>query len=135
MISMSKVLGISLTGLLISLVILAILVGLSLPAFKQSYLKSRRYEARSALLQIQHLQERWHSQHSQYATLQQLGIHNDAEAPYRLNLIQADSRQYLVTAIPQGSQQEDDCGTFAIDASGPVYGAQHNFAAAECWQE
>jgi type IV pilus assembly protein PilE len=126
--------GFSLIELLIALTIVAILATVTVPSFSGLVAKSRRSDAVSALLQLQLAQERWRSEHVSYAAgLTDLGRTSSAspQGYYRLRITQADASGYLIIAQPVGSQQDDTCGNFAIDSSGPHYA--QGFADQLCW--
>jgi Tfp pilus assembly protein PilE len=37
---------------------------------------------------------------------------------YKLNIVSADAIQFTVSAIPQGNQTKDKCGTFTMTSQG-----------------
>jgi type IV pilus assembly protein PilE len=131
--------GITLIELLTAMAILALLVTLAWPAYTDGLRKARRVDAVTALQQVQLLQERFHAAHHRYAeNLVELGYAGDeADSPqayYRLRLLapgEAGSG-YLVIAEPRpGTDQvHDACGSFAVDADGPVAGFPADPA---CW--
>ncbi|MTV39349.1 type IV pilin protein [Duganella radicis] len=58
--------GFSLIELLVVLVIAGVLMALVVPAYQQHVVRTRRGEARSALLTLMMQQERFHTQHNSY---------------------------------------------------------------------
>ncbi len=127
--------GFSLTELLTTLAIVAILAVITVPSFSGLVAKSRRSDAMAALLQVQLAQARWHALNLRYArALDALGwtSDNSPDGHYRLRIIAADRRGFKASARPVGSQQSDRCGAFAVDELGPTYG--QGFADAHCWR-
>lgn len=131
--------GITLIELLTVMAILAVLMTLAWPAYTDTLRKARRVDAVSALQQVQLLQERYHAEHHRYAeSLIELGYPDDEahspQAYYRLRLLAPgdDAAGYLVIAEPRpGTDQvHDACGSFAVDASGPVANTPADPA---CW--
>jgi type IV pilus assembly protein PilE len=123
----SPIRGITLIELLTAMAILAVLMALAWPAYTDSLRKARRVDAVTALQQVQLLQERYHAEHHRYAeSLVELGYPDDeADSPqayYRLRLVTPAAAGYLAIAEPRAGtdQIHDACGSFAVDASGPV---------------
>ena len=127
--------GFSLLELLITLAIVAILASITVPSYTGLVAKTRRSDAVIALVDVQLAQERWRASHSAYATdLADLGVPGGGSPKdhYRLQIQDADARNFLAVAHPRGAQEGDFCGDFAIRADGPAYG--HGFADPHCWK-
>lgn len=136
--------GWTLIELMVTLLILAILAGFALPAYRSHVLRAHRVEAKSLLLELAAAQERFYLHHDRYASHAEL-----AAAPpqglglaattrngrYRLTIDVADTRVFSATAAAIADQAADErCATFTIDA----YGARTatsaaGIAAAACW--
>jgi type IV pilus assembly protein PilE len=131
----SRVQGFSLIELVITLAIVAILATITVPSFSGLAAKARRSDAISTLLQMQLAQERWRADKLSYASgLAELGWNSaeSRESYYRLRVDHADATGFLVTAQPLGVQQDDACGVFAVDESGPTF--RDGFADQDCWR-
>lgn len=125
--------GFSLTELLIVMAIVSILASLTLPSYSHYVNKSRRSDAITSLLQLQLAQEQWRATYGIYSTgLSELGWHNQSSDHfYELAFATALPDHWLATAAPVGAQASDECGRFAIDQHGPVYGGR--YADRFCW--
>jgi len=126
--------GFSLLELIIALSIVAILASISVPSYSSFVARSRRSDAMSALLQLQLAQQRWRATNRQYASdLNSLRWpdNRSPEGYYRMQIGRSDATNFLAMAVPQGTQQSDGCGVFAINSQGPVEEAP--YADARCW--
>jgi Tfp pilus assembly protein PilE len=84
---------------------------------------------------VQVAQERWRANHTAYTELADLGWTADStEGYYRLRMEETSAGGFLATAEPQpeGPQQDDACGIFAIDQRGPVLTT--DYADDACWR-
>ncbi len=126
--------GFSLLELLIALTIVAILASISVPSYNGFIARSRRSDAMSALLRLQLAQQRWRADNPVYASdTGTLGWTNSLspEGYYRVQIEVGDAGDFLGKAIPQGTQQSDACGVFAINSQGAV--EVPPYASAACW--
>lgn len=122
--------GFSLAELMITLAIVGILSAIALPGYNSTIQRAQRNEARFALLQLQHLQERHYAAHLRYAG--RLGAMPDARtlAPpdqtgsghYELSVVATDDGQgytAIATARPTGAQARDRaCQRLSINETG-----------------
>jgi type IV pilus assembly protein PilE len=123
--------GFTLIELLMTVVVATILAAVALPAYNNQIRKSRRTEARTALLDMAGRAERMYSTSNSY-----YGINGTSLVPtdlgytgpwpvtvgsgyYRISLGNSSAATYMFTATAIGTQQADTtCATFSVDNAG-----------------
>lgn len=121
---MDRARGFNLLELLMVMTCLAILAALATQSYSRYLFRSRRVEARQALMAIAQAQERWYATYHRYAEdLDKLGYNHSTLVPYgyyAVSLSQADEmgQGFLATATPIGRQAGDACGSLSIDQAG-----------------
>ena len=121
--------GFSLIELMIVIVIVGILAGIAMPSYSAYLEKTRRTDARTALLEIASVQERVFFERSQYSdamsdvwNLQDGDDYVSAESYYVLTVAIGDDdngAEFTATATARGQQSDDvDCETLSIDETG-----------------
>jgi len=130
--------GFTLIELMTAVVIAAILLSIAIPSYKAQTQKSRRTEAKAALLDLASREERFNSTNSSYTSaLANLGYSGTTwplkvgSGYYQISVCvntttacTADAgtgQAYLLTAqpVPGGSQASDtQCGSFTLDNTG-----------------
>lgn len=106
--------GWTLSELLISLALMAILTTVALPAFNAQQRQARRTDAQSALQQLQLDQARWRGTHSSHASeVSSLGWHSDRSPSghYQIKIEDASAEGYTLSATAVGSQSADTACT------------------------
>jgi len=139
--------GFTLIEILIAIAIVGILARLAYPAYTKQMQKSRRAEAKAALLDLASRLERFNSVNNSYsATPAQLG-YNAASFPfsvqsgstsfYSVNLSTSAATSstvasFTLTATPQNAQSSDSCGTYTLTSLGAqsVSGTGNG---SDCW--
>lgn len=134
--------GFTLIEVMIVVAIVAILAAIAYPAYTKQIQKSRRTDAKTALLDLVTRQERYFSMNNTYAsTAANLGyggpfpldVLTSGTAFYKLNVTASSATGFTATATPVNAQANDTlCGTYTIDQLGTqtVSGSQ---APADCW--
>lgn len=128
--------GITLTELMIVVVIVGILATVAYPNYREFVARAKRTEAKSMLLQVASMQERFYLQNNSYTTdLTSLGFANAANqvsdsGSYQLNVTAADANDFTaVAAYLNADAEAGKCGTFQIDGRGTKTSAP----LADCW--
>jgi type IV pilus assembly protein PilE len=150
--------GFTLIELVIAMVIAAILAAIAIPSYSSYIMKSRRTEAKSALLNMASLEERFFSTNNTYTTvLANLGYPGAAATPYTFgsNYYQISSvvavgavapvnstsvgtpATYTIIVTPVGTQLNDTaCASFQITSAGQPTALNSSSVdnTAACWQ-
>jgi len=140
--------GFTLIELMIAVTVVAILTAIALPSYQNSIRKSRRPDAKTALLDLASRQERYFTLNNVYTD----GVTVPNSLGYALpaNLGNAGNPDYLLSvvtpnpgtgptfslkAVPQGDQANDSCGTYTLDNFGNQSNIVGGVAApvAGCW--
>ena len=133
---LEKSCGFTLIELLIAVAIIGVLATVALPAWNDQVLKSRRADARNALLLAQIEQEKYRANNLSYATsMSGIGLASYTSTSrdyYWLKVENASATTFVISATPTDNQVNDtDCGTFAISETGPYHTTP--YASASCW--
>jgi len=131
--------GFTLIELMITVVIIGILASIAYPSFVSFVQKSRRSDAKTALLSAAQRLEQYRTMGNTYAgaALGTNGVYaNQSENGYyalTLSVPPAQPGTYSLQATPQGAQAGDHCGTFGYDQAGNKTVAGGTLAASNCW--
>ena len=116
----------------------AILSALAYPSYVNTVQKSRRSDAKSALVGAAGQLERYFTERNTYTTAT-LGTGTNAVYPstslngyYTLTLTNTTATTYTLSAVPAGQQSSDPCGTFTYTAQG-AKGVSGTLAVGDCW--
>jgi type IV pilus assembly protein PilE len=138
-------LGFTLVELMVTVAILSVLATIAVTSYSSQVLKSRRTEAKSALLDLAGREERLFSTTNAYSNLEaSLGYAAAGSTTvmtnmafgngyYTLTATTPTASSYTLTATPAGSQVNDAaCGTFQLNQLGQQTVAG-TATAASCW--
>ena len=115
--------------LIVVILIVAILVSLALPSYQQYSLRSHRSEGLDALVSTAMLMERNRLINRQYTAIQPKLTRSGY---YQVTVGVSDhGGAYLLTAIPQEGQHQDNCGRLGLDSLSQQTAEGD---AAKCWQ-
>lgn len=112
-----RIKGFTLIELIITMLIVALLVSLALPSFRDSVRKSRRSDAMNGILDLQLAQERYRVNNTTYGTLTELGRadpQSSSDGHYRLTVPVHTTTNYTILATALGDQANDSCGNFTV---------------------
>jgi type IV pilus assembly protein PilE len=127
--------GFTLIEVMIAVAIIGILLRLAFPAYQNSVMKSRRADAKTALLDLAQREERYLAMSNQYTTsapalgyastatvtvAAPMTIQNGASSFYTLAVSAPTTTTFTATATPTGVQLSKDtqCGAFVITSTG-----------------
>ncbi len=137
--------GFTLIEILIVLVIMGILAAIAVPSYQASTTKSRRTDAKSALMDLSARSEKFFAQNNSYTTEVSaasglgLGRTTSLDGYYDLTVAQcaggAITRCYLLTATATGAQASDTvCTSLSLDNVGRKTAKDSASASADyCW--
>ena len=128
--------GVTLMELMIVVVVLGILTALAYPSYRQYVAKAKRNEAKSCLLQVATMEERFYLQNSTYtADMTELGFPNagtflTSSGSYICDVTAATPAAFAATATYQkGDTEAGKCATFSIDGVGSKTSTPFD----DCW--
>lgn len=129
--------GFTLIELMIVVAIVAILASIALPSYQDSVRKSRRADAKSALMQAAQFMEKNYSLAQRYdktssgATIALPFSQSPVDggtAHYAISLDSVAAQTFTLKADPQGAQASDVCGDLTLDNTGAK-----TASATGCW--
>lgn len=139
--------GFTLIELMIAVAIVAILASIGYPSYSNHVRKGKRAEAKTRLLQVAQLEERFFTENNSYTVgiAGLLGVtgtvySSDSNAPssgYQVTAAAAGgstiAQSFVLSAVPQGSQTADTlCGTLRLLHTGKKE-ISGTGTVAECW--
>lgn len=137
--------GFTLIELVIAIAILAIIVGIAIPAYTAQVTKTHRTEGKSELMQVAQALERCYTRFSSYsdtancpvaAALSGGGSQLTENGHYLITAPTLTATTYTLNAAPQGSQETRDtwCSTFTLTHTGRKdMTGDASWDAARCW--
>lgn len=136
--------GFTLMELMIAMAVSAILIGLAMPSYSSYMRKSRRVEAKSALLDLASRQEKFFSMNNAYTDKPaNLGLSGAAfpvpvkassTSYYSMTLtLAAGGAGYTATVVPSGDQASDACGSFTLTHLGVQGNTGNTQPSDRCW--
>ena len=136
--------GFTLIEMLITVAIVAIIAAVAMPAYSNQIRKSRRGDAKSALLDMAARLERYNTVNFVYTNSAiALGYVADPvvvpnpvpNAYYQINItLGTGSTSYLLTAAPLSDQVNDSCKSFTLTDLGVQGLSGASSSVADCWK-
>ncbi|MGD7033769.1 type IV pilin protein [Methylotuvimicrobium buryatense] len=137
--------GFTLIELMIAVAVVGILAGIAYPSYQDSIRKSRRADAKGALMGLANAMERHFTETNSYvgaagtdATPANTGAPRIYSIPgqtatfYTITISAAAAATFTVQAVPTGAQNDPRCGTLTLAHTG-ARGITGTGSVAECW--
>ena len=129
---------------MIVVAVIDVLAAIAYPSYAEQVRKSRRSDAKTALLDLAARQERFFSINNVYAsTPAQLGyagaafpvdVTSGSQAYYQLAVAVGNpATSYSASAAPQAAQSGDKCGTYTVNQLGVQANTGNSTSTAACW--
>lgn len=140
--------GFSLIELMIVVAVVGILAAIAYPNYQDYLAKSRRAEARTALLQLSQFMERYYTNNGRYVdnagarpVLPFDEVPRDDANPYYLigfdedEVVGNEAVAYVLQATRSGLMSNDKCGTLILTSTGArsIESADAGVGLATCW--
>ncbi|MGH8294044.1 MAG: type IV pilin protein [Steroidobacteraceae bacterium] len=142
--------GFTLIELVIAIVVVAILAAIAIPSYRHAIEKSRRTDARTAVLDLAAREQRYYGTQNSFTTVfADLGYAPAGQMPTSVTVgsgyytvalgpaIATDPPTFTVTATATGAQLDDTgCRTFTVDNTGlqKAYDSSGNDNTTTCWE-
>ncbi len=131
--------GFTLIELMVTILIVAILAAIAVPTYTSQMRKSRRTEAKTALLDLAAREERFFATNSAYTNVvANLGYTGAwpvtvGSGYYQINVTAASATAFTATATPVSAQATDStCGTYTLDNTG-TQSVSGTATSTTCW--
>ncbi|MFG3447592.1 MULTISPECIES: type IV pilin protein [unclassified Stenotrophomonas] len=133
-----RVVGFTLIELMITVAVIAIISAIAYPSYNTQVRKSKRAAAKAEMVEYAQRAERQHTLNNSYAGFRFLENNSTTIASprdgsavrYQITIAPA-ANTFTITAVPQGDQARDPCGTLTVNQAGVKTPA--NTSALECW--
>lgn len=128
--------GLTLIELVVTVVIIGILASIAIPSYERYVSKSRRAEAKGALLDLATHLERYYADNRTYAGATVVGMLGGAlteHGDYTLTIESLTANAYTIVAQPGGRQLGDECGSFALTSTGTKSVKDGSLSSDKCW--
>ncbi|QMU62768.1 MAG: prepilin-type N-terminal cleavage/methylation domain-containing protein [Gammaproteobacteria bacterium] len=128
-----KTRGFTLIELMITVAVVAVIASIAYPSYQEQIRKTRRSDAKAALMDAAAIMERHYTQFGQYGG----GAVVPATSPEQFYTIAVTgtivgAQVFTITATRAGQQTNDKCGNFTIDQTQAKAVASGSLTAAEC---
>ncbi len=143
-----KQLAFTLIELMIAVVIVSLLAGIAYPSYQEIVMKSRRTDAKGALIGLENAMERHFTESNSYLGAGTVSGNTGAPSVffatsptqgsvvyYQLTISEASSTAYSLAATPTGLQAKDKCGILTLTSTGvkDIVGEAAGVNVGSCW--
>ncbi len=111
--------------------VIGLLSALAMPVYQTAQARSQRQLAKLALMKSAQWLEQAATTQGSYPANLPASVWQTPELKYRIN-VSSQSQTYVLTAVPLGNQQTDDCGSLTLNQAGQR-SAQGDVAL--CWSK
>lgn len=127
--------GFTLVELMITVLVVGILASIAIPNYRDYVRKSKRAEARTALMQAAMNMERYFSSNNIYsgATAGTVFPSRSEANNYSISLGDVTDQTYSLVATPLGGQANDPCGKLIINQAGQKSVVDATLNSNICW--
>lgn len=135
--------GFTLIEILIVVALVAVLSAIALPIYRSQIMKARRTDAKTSLLDLASREERYFTTNNSYTNVpNNLGytgafpvqVPNPTEFVYGISVTGSTISSWTATAVPNGNQVNDTCGTYIINDQGVQGNSGAATPSAQCWR-
>ena len=134
-----KVAGFTLIELMITIAVIAVLASIAYPSYTAQVRKSKRAAAKAELGEYAQRAERQHTLNNSYTNFKFVensgttiaSPRDGSTAMYQVTFASTAANAFTITAVPQGDQGKDPCGTLSVNQAGVKSPA--NTSALDCW--
>lgn len=130
-----KTRGFTLVEVMVTVAVIAIIASIAYPSYQEQIRKTRRSDAKAALMDAAAKAERHYTQFGNYGGTIPIPA-TSSEGFYTINLVPATSanpQTYTITATRVGQQASDKCGNFTIDQTQTKGVASGSLPVEQCW--
>lgn len=128
--------GFTLIELMIVVSVIAILLAIGIPTYSEQVRRSKRASVKSDMMEMVQRLERHHTTNNTYVGYPAAGVPSPSSAAtpaYMITPTTLELNRFVLTAVPQGTQAQDFCGTLTIDSAGRKTESGPAPSVADCW--
>ncbi|HTT13403.1 MAG TPA: type IV pilin protein [Burkholderiaceae bacterium] len=134
--------GFTLTELIVAMAVVGVLTGIAVASYAYQITKSRRADAKSALLDLAAREERYFAANNTYTNVAaNLGYGalpaaipgGTSTTTYTLNVTAVTATSFSAQASRAQVQANDGCGDYTVDDRGTQSNVNNTLATSSCW--
>ena len=120
-----KIKGFTLIELMVVIAIIAMVLAYAIPNYRDYVLRSKRTEAKNALMQVSHLQERHYANKNRYGDSDEIKLSEifpapagDNEKNYTISMVSTDTSYTITATAAKGQVEDTGCTTMTLNSLG-----------------